>query len=95
MKFNHGITGARLGAAIENWGDGRLRLELLRLPCVRCVINVVCWLLRSILGAILATIVLYFGGLNLFFLLFRLIQVGQLIRIAIKVEELSDTVGLA
>ena len=95
MKFNHGITGARHGAAIENWGDRRLRLELLRLPCVRCIINIVRWLLRSILGAILATIVFYFGGLNLFFLLFRLIQVGQLIRIAIKVEELSDTVGLA
>ena len=95
MQLDHSITSARLWSANENGGDGRLSNGLLVL------VLFIFFLDRLRLWHFL--FLLFFFTLSTGWLdhgddLFDLglwLQVGQLLRITIKVEQLRDSIGLA
>ena len=95
MQLNHGVTSARLWSANKNGGDRRLSNGLLVLALFIFFLNRLrLWHFLFLLFFFTIPAGWLDHGDDLFDLGLGL-QVGQLLRITIKVEQLRDSIGLA
>ena len=95
MQLDHGVTSARLWSANENGGDGRLSNGLLVLVLFIFFLDGLrLWHFLFLLFFFTLSAGWLDHGDDLFALGLGL-QVGQLLRITIKVEQLRDSIGLA
>ena len=96
MQLNHSIASAWLGSAVEDRCHGWLRHRLLVLLLLVIFFLGGSWLLLSLFLVRLFAFAL--GWLDRHLLLYdglRLVKMGQLLRIAIEIEQLRDSVRLA
>ena len=96
MKLNHGITSAWLGSAVEDRCHGWLRHRLLVLLLLVIFFLSGSWLLLLLFLVRLLAFAL--GWLDSHLLLYDwlgLVKMGQLLRVAIEIEQLRDSVRLA
>ena len=95
MQLNHGIASAWLGSAVEDRCHGWLRHRLLVL------LLLVLFFLGGRLFLLLFLVRLFafaLGRLDGHLLLYdglRLVKIGQLLHVAIEIEQLRDSVRLA
>ena len=95
MQLNHGIASAWLGSAVEDRCHGWLRHRLL----VLLLLFIFFWGGRLFLLLFLVRLFAFaLGWLDGHLLLYdglRLVKIGQLLHVAIEIEQLRDSVRLA
>ena len=96
MQLNHGIASAWLGSAVEDRCHGWLRHRLLVLLLLVFFFLCGSWLLLSLfLVRLFAFALGWLDGRLLLYDGLGLVKMGQLLRIAIEIEQLRDSVRLS
>ena len=95
MQLNHGIASTWFGSAVEDRCHGWLRHRLL----VLLLLFIFFWCGRLFLSLFLVRLFAFaLGRLDGHLLLYdglRLVKIGQLLHVAIEIEQLRDSVRLA
>ena len=95
MQLNHGIASTWFGSAVEDRCHGWLRHRLL----VLLLLFIFFWCGRLFLSLFLVRLFTFaLGWLDGHLLLYdglRLVKIGQLLHVAIEIEQLRDSVRLA
>ena len=93
-QFNHSVTDTRLRSTDEYWGDRRLGHGLLVLLFLVLFRSRLGFRLLLLFFFLLALTLGWLDRRNLLFFWLRL-QVGQLLSVSVKIEQLRDSVRLA